>query len=378
MTAGALPFLLCTMLVIATSGSAVAGSVPGEAIFKSARAHRIELTVDPAALANLRNNPRDEVKVAVVAGTNRFAAVGMHLKGAGSFRQLDDKPSITLTFNAYIFRDRLDGLSRIHLNNSIEDGSFMNELLGSELFRQAGVPAARVCHALVYLNGRRLGLYVLKEGFTQEFVVAHFGSTEGQLYEPRDGQDIDQPMDAKLGTSGRGAPLLLSERLAVKDLDARWRAMSEMLDVEKFVSFMAMEVLLGHGDGYCIRRNNFRIYESEPGRIVFLPHGMDNLFGLAPSRIEPRMIGSVAKALIETPQGAEAYRRRIGVLFTNLYQPGVLMARAEKRAASLNEVLTMRERAALRGEMEELNRRIRDRHQVLKTQIVKSSTRESG
>jgi hypothetical protein len=118
--------------------SARAGD-PGDALFDDPPMHgvrnsreslpalrtprRIEITLDQAAVARLRNNPRDPVKAGVVVDGFRFAAVGMSLKGTGSFRPIDDKPSITLAFDAYTSSNRLDGLSRIHLNNSIEDGS---------------------------------------------------------------------------------------------------------------------------------------------------------------------------------------------------------------------------------------------------------------
>src|SRR5438046_2663916 len=99
------------------------------------------------------------------------------------YHPVDGKPSLTLSFDKFVPGQRFHGLSKIHLNNSVEDPSYLHECLGAELFGAAGVPAPRVAHALVELNGRKLGLYLLKEGFTQEFLGQYFHRTDGNLYE---------------------------------------------------------------------------------------------------------------------------------------------------------------------------------------------------
>ena len=38
------------------------------------------------------------------------------------------------------------------------------------------------------LNGRALGLYVLKEGFTEDFLACHFKQVSGDLFEPGEGR----------------------------------------------------------------------------------------------------------------------------------------------------------------------------------------------
>jgi len=103
----------------------------------------LELT--PDAIACLKRQPREYVTATVTEGTNVHLQVGVHLKGAvGSFRPVDDKPSLTLDFSRFESGGKFYGLRKIHLNNSVEDPSFVNEIIGSELFRAAGVPAPRL------------------------------------------------------------------------------------------------------------------------------------------------------------------------------------------------------------------------------------------
>ena len=88
----------------------------------------------------------------------------------------------------------------------------------------------------------------------------------------------------------------------------------------EFVDFMAMEVMVGHRDGYCLARNNYRVYyDVDSDKIVFFPHGMDQLFGNPNATWLPHMAGLVAKAVMETPEGRRQYRERFCALFTNVF-----------------------------------------------------------
>jgi len=154
---------------------------PGGEIFTNAVFRRIILEITPGDLAELRKDPRKTVQATLREGGTNYPSVGLHLKGStGSFRGVDERPSLTLNFDRFIPAQRFHGLSRIHLNNSVEDPTYLHEWLGGEMFRAAGVPAPRAGHALVELNGRNLGLYVLKEGFTGIFsrcISATFAAT---------------------------------------------------------------------------------------------------------------------------------------------------------------------------------------------------------
>ena len=168
-------------------------ALPGADLFANGAARQLRIEIAPAGLASLRRDPREFVRATVKEEGTIYDDVAVHLKGSiGSFREVDDKPALTLDFNRFDTRQRFHGLRRIHLNNSVEDPSYCNELLGSELFRAAGIPAPRVAHAVVTLNGRRLGLYVLKEGFTEDFLGCYFKQVGGNLYEPGEGHDVNQ------------------------------------------------------------------------------------------------------------------------------------------------------------------------------------------
>jgi hypothetical protein len=146
------------------------------------------------------------------------------------------------------------------------------------------------------------------------------------------------------------------------DRSRRWARLSETLDVDRFLTFMAMEVLIGHRDGYCLARNNFRLYHDPAAdRFVFLPDGMDQLFGRADFPVQPHMAGVVAAAVMDTPAGWRAYRERVATLFTNCFQVGVLTNRVRAWTAAVAPKLTRAEARAFQRAASDLCERIERR-----------------
>jgi len=372
---------------------------------------RLRIEVGPGALERLRKEPREFVTATVSEGSTVYAKVGVHLKGAiGSFRGVDDRPSLTLDFSRFDEGQRFHGLRRIHLNNSLEDPSYTNEKLGSELFQAAGVPAPRVTRATLVLNGRSLGLYVLKEGFTEDFLACHFKRVGGELYEPEGGHDVNQSLkrssvragsgagvspalrargrDAGLGrrdarptasgapVAGREALRLLAAAAVEPDLSRRWQRLEAVLDMDRFVAFMAMEVMLGHRDGYCLARNNFRVYHDlDTGKVVFFPHGMDQLLGTADLPWQPSLAGLVAQGMMATSEGKQRYAVAFGSLFTNLFRSAVLTSRVDQLALELRSVLRSSEWDGLRKEAAIVKERIVQREFSLKSQLARPPLR---
>ncbi|MEO8352757.1 MAG: CotH kinase family protein, partial [Chthoniobacteraceae bacterium] len=255
---------------------------------------------------------------------------------------LDEKPGFTLRFDKSDPERRFHGLKKIHLNNSVQDSSYVCEDLAGELFRRAGVPAPRTAWATLSLEGRSLGLYVLKEGFTREFLHQHFGNDDGNFYDSgRHHSDVIHhlELDSGDGAEDRADLEALACTADIADPALRWSTLNGLLDVERFISFMAMEVLAGHTDGYCLMQNNYRVYfESSSGRAVFLPHGTDRMFWETEAPIEPVMKGIVATAVMTTPLGAARYRQRLAELATEVFQPEWMLERARVVAELLEPV----------------------------------------
>src|SRR5881396_1347716 len=172
---GALFFALLGSLNSASSARPSGSVDASDSFFTNNAIPRLRIQLNQDALVALRNHFRSYVQATVIEGTNTYRDVGIHLKGQyGTFQGIDGRPSLTVNFNKYISGQRFHGMDKIHLNNSVQDPTYLCELIGRELFQSAGVPTARASHARVELNGRDLGLFVLTEGFDKTFLTRHF------------------------------------------------------------------------------------------------------------------------------------------------------------------------------------------------------------
>ena len=116
--------------------------------FSNAPIPFLKIEISATNLAALQRNNRAYARATLRDGETVYSEVGVHLKGsAGSVRDINDKPALTLNFDRFRDRQKFHGLDKIHLNNSVQDPSYLTELLCGDLFRAAGVPAARTTHA---------------------------------------------------------------------------------------------------------------------------------------------------------------------------------------------------------------------------------------
>ena len=349
-----LGLLACFMPPRTVAGELGSHGKQSDALFAQRGFLQIEIEIAPeeaAILQNYRRRPsaweRSNVVAVVREGGTIYSNVFLHLKGsAGSFRTFDAKPALTLIFDKQDLEQRFHGLSKISLNNSVQDQSYLCEKIGREMFSAAGIPVPRATHATVELNGRRLGLYVLVEGWTRQFLKRHFDDVRGNLYERSVGNDITDRFDVKSGDAPDDRLMLDILVAATREESAnRLETLEHVLDLDRFLTFMAMEVMIGHWDGYCLNRNNYRMFHDRSvDKLIFLPHGMDQLFGLrraiSDGTILPQMRGMVAAAIMQTPTGRQHYLARMSALATNLFQASVVSNRIADLAASLRPAFT--------------------------------------
>lgn len=361
------PWFIATVISGALGALSVHGASPTpiEDPFVRNRPLDVRLIIPAEGLRSLRSQSRTWVEASWTEGRQSPVRVGVRVKGrTGSFRPIDDRPSLTVDFDRFSPGQSWQGLRRLHLNNSVEDPSFQHERVGAHLFQVAGIPAPRVTHGIVTLNGHRLGLYVIKEGFTPDFLARHFAATHGTLYEPEPGPgcDVDGPMSINFGPPNRAALHRLAAVAAEPEPNRRWRQLGEVLDRDQFITFLALETLLGHRDGYGQARNNYRLYhDPATDRFHFLPSGLDRLFGRTNAVLHPRFAGLMARAVVTTDAGYAAYTIRLGSLFTNLLQSPAWLQEIPARATTLETPLTRTEVRDLRAATANLIDRIRGR-----------------
>jgi hypothetical protein len=135
-------------------------------------------------------------------------------------------------------------------------------------------------------------------------------------------------------------------------------------------------------DGYALNRNNYRIYNDPVSRkIVFMPHGLDQMFGVMRASTDmplfPRMSGLVARGLLQTAQGRRQYREQIVRLMDSVYKVDALTNRAWQLAAQLRPALAERGPEAVRSherEVRALCARITARAENIRDQLSAPET----
>ncbi len=382
MTQTAIRFAVRCVCLLSLAGIAtpVTPATDEPDVFDPGPVLRLRIELSDEAAAGLRDQTREDhkeyMRATVYEGEKKYGDVGIRLKGfLGSFRDFDQKPGLTLKFNKFVPEQRFHGLRKLILNNGVQDGTYLSEMIGNELFRAADVPAPRMGLARVQVNGRKLGLYVAAEALTSDFLNRWFKDAGGNLYEgPGDISRDTLDVDSGGGVSDRADLKALIEATREPEPAARLERMGKLLDIDRFISFLAVESFTVHWDGYMQGRNNYHVYnDSASGRLVFIPHGTDQLFQQpsAPTMLQAN--GIVAKAILKTKAGQQRYRERLQTLVEKVFKVDELQKRIQEIEAKVRSVLKEDGPGALLGHavsVRALSWRIGERFRSIRDQLA--------
>jgi spore coat protein H len=333
----------------------LAGKIPenvaGHDIFTKLHIPNLQITLDSDELSKLKSSPREYVRASIREGDRLYTNVAFRLKGGpGSYRDVRDQPSFTINFDKFAEGQTFHGLKKIHLNSSVQDRGLLDEKISRELFEASGVPAPRAGHAEVTFNRRVLGVYVLVEGVNKQFLKRHFKDASGNVYDGKSGTDVTSNLPTNSGDDRKDKSRLRALAAAARqpDLELRRVALEETLDVDRFLSFLAMEMILGHWDGYTIGRNNYRIFHDRTAnRMVFFPQGLDQSFNKGTESVFPQQpAGLVSRSVMEVPQFRERYRARIAEITTNVFVAERIASRIYEVSMKVQEALNSVDPAA--------------------------------
>lgn len=371
--------LLAVTVALAQPATPVApkSAADRDAFFTDGKIPHLVIEVGQKEADSLRREPRKYVKCTLKDGDKTYPDVGIHLKGAaGSFRGFDDKPGLTLNMDKFKDDQRYRGMDKFHLANSAQDPSYLSELICGELFRAAGVPAARIGHATVTLNGRKRGLYYVKEGYDKDFLQQHFKNSRGNFYDGGFLRDIDQPLDlisTKKDVPDRKDLKALVDAYREGDPKKRFEKIDKLIDVDVFLSFVVIEVIAWDWDGYPMKCNNYRVYhDPDRNKITFIPSGMDQMFGDTGGPILPGFAGMVARGLVETPEGKKRYYARLREVMKSVYKPDALVKRLDELEKRVQPALAAVDAGAGRdykNQVERLRQAIRQRAKNVEDQL---------
>ena len=289
----------------------------------------------------------------------------------------EEKPGLKIDLGEFDRELNYLGARRLTLNNSVQDPSLIRQCLGYELIQEAGIPAPRCNFARVEVNGEPLGIYINIEPYKRPFFERQYGSYEGALYEGTLSDFTAQAINTfepKNGDEERErSPDLLAVQEALEGSDdGLIERLSQVIDVDQFFTFWALESLLQHSDGYSGNRNNFYLYRDfegdveGDGRFQFLLWGIDGILGAYDvAEDEPTSVyrrGVLAWRLYQTEEGRRRYFEALDGLLDTLWDEERILARVDALKTLISGwVRDARDREVVEEEIERVARVIRDR-----------------
>jgi hypothetical protein len=258
-------------------------------------------------------------------------AVGLRLKGSGSFRTLDGKAAFKVKFSHSVPGQRFLGLKALSLNNMVQDPSMVREVVSYELFRGAGVAAPRTGYAFVQVNGADYGVYLNVEN-PDEIMARRWFSGTRHLYEGGYRADATPSGMANLEVDEGSETDLSDLEALVAGADSHtgdWSdQISPLLDLEQATRMWAVEAYVGHWDGYSPNReydatepNNFFLHSVDSGRFSMLPWGTDQTLGRRVSFDDPA--GILFRRCLDDASCSALYRDAVAQVRTIAVQAGL-------------------------------------------------------
>ena len=269
----------------------------GAPIFDPSVLHEARLDIDSSAWQALRDNYLENQYYAANLTVDGVAVrqVGVRSRGEGS--RSEEKPGLKVEFDKYVPAQEYYGYKSLVVDNLTQDASMLRERLSFLVFEAMGIAAPRNAHARLTVNGQYWGLFALVEPVSKPFLEARLGEKSGTLfdYEWRFPYDFSWlgsqpseyvPLPFQPQTNEDRADvatgLVAFVRAINEEPDATFlAAMAGRLDVDRFLTHVAIENAIAEGDGIVGNQglNNFYLYEyGAKNRFVFVPWDKDSTF----------------------------------------------------------------------------------------------------
>ncbi|NQW41639.1 MAG: CotH kinase family protein, partial [Cryomorphaceae bacterium] len=179
--------LLLFGLFLATSAWAQRfPSPPDNGLYRTDVVPRIDITIPADSLAAIFANVSSDYEYHADFG---FTAPGLSLSGIevgfrlrGNTSRTSAKKSFKISFNSFVSGARVQGVKELNLNGEHNDPSIMRARIAWELAQDAGMPAPRVNHVRLFINGQPYGLYANMEHYNDDYVEHRFARDAGNLY----------------------------------------------------------------------------------------------------------------------------------------------------------------------------------------------------
>ena len=229
--------------------------------------------------------------------TDSVASVGFRLRGNTSLNAA--KQSFKISFNAYN-SIKWQGIQKMNLNGSANDPSMIRSKICWDALRDADLPGARSSFVKLYINNEYRGLYSNIEHIDEIFANLYFpGSKYSSQFKCLYPAPLDyissnatsynfiqfgrRPYDQTTNVYTQDYRELsefisILNQTPISDLPC---ALERKFDVDSWLRYAALDVLMGNWDGYIYNKNNYYLQlDYQTGQFHYLPYDLDNTLGI--------------------------------------------------------------------------------------------------
>ena len=327
-------------------------------VFDDAVVHRYDVVVEPSVYQAML----DDLEAKIAAGAFAFDGsgaepmwapveirhggstwwhVGMRFKGNSSlvaaWQMGVRKLGFRLDFDRFeddhpeIRNQRFHGFRELTFSNAFKDFSLVRDKVAADLFRAAGVPAARGAFAAVYLDVGGgpfyAGLFTVIEDPSDAMLAWQLGAAGANLYKP-EGAGSDWRAFAAEGfekktneTSGfQDVEAAIAALHADRTDAAAWRAgLQATFDVPGFLRMLAVNQAMVNWDSYGCIAHNYYLYgqPDQGGRLGWIPWDLNEAIrpairtGCYPESVMLDEVGAerpLIRLLLDDPTYRQEYR----------------------------------------------------------------------
>jgi spore coat protein H len=237
-------------------------------------------------------NP-DYIAARVRVDGKQWKKVGFRLKGNSSLANAWGAGNLKLPFRLKfsefqgtypaIAGQRFHGFKELSFSPGFMDQSLIREKVTADIFRAAGVPAARTAFYRVVIDigagPRYIGMYAAVEVIDDSMVEDQYGEDAGNLYKPesqlqtfvqaefekKNNKTAADYGDVQAFVAALNSPLRTGNAAA-------WRtALEATFDVDHFLRYLAVNNTIVNWDSYGTLAHNYYLYHHPSRGLVWIP-----------------------------------------------------------------------------------------------------------
>lgn len=219
--------------------------------------------IDEEQLLSLRASRFANVEVPFVFNyKDQIRNGSIRSQGAGS--QYHPKWSYHIKVNP---KDAVNGLSNFNLSGQVIDSSLMRTVMATEVYLAAGFPVFTSSHALLSLNGKNEGLYVIIERIDSGFfrrrgipIAELIKVGHGSHFSFNIRNDPARNFEVQIPYNGNFNDLIeFIHALDTVSADQTYEKISHFLNVREYLRYHAVTSVLRAADNF---HNNFYLYKT--------------------------------------------------------------------------------------------------------------------